>query len=158
MAVFTKSKPEPMPTMVPAPKPVRVSHCCLASCTTCLPHRVAHWACAQCQSGPYRFAASDPGSYKVLRPHFEKTSQQYVMNDEGVGRWVYTVRRICSAGCWQREIRNIRSEEMDVAQRRPDLAPAIEAKHTAESAMEQEFQDDLSALDGLPANTNPGQF
>lgn len=149
MATLTKpTAPIPVPqTMRLEPK----SACVVPSCETCLPHRVAHWRCAQCQGGPYKFAATDPGKFKILRPHFERTSQDYRMSEEGVGRWHYDVRRICSPGCWQREARRVSNEEMDLAQRRPDLAPAIEAKMEAAQDLDAaEYQDDL-----VP---DPGQF
>ena len=102
------------------------------------------WPCAQCGGGPYKFTATDPGPYKVLRPAFERTSQSY----DGQ-RWHYDVRRICSTGCWQRESRRVASDEVALAERRPDLAPAIEAKWEAEQALApDEYADDLTPSPG----------
>ena len=129
-----------------------VSACCVAGCLTCQPHRVAHWRCSQCGGGPYKFAATDPGKYKILRPHFERTKQDYRMNEQGVGRWHYDVRRVCSPGCWAKESRKVTQDELELADVRPDLAPAIQARAEAEqAAMEpDEYQDDL--------HPDPGQF
>ena len=131
------------------------SACCIPECRTCKPHRVAHWRCAQCQAGPFKFSALDPGAYKILRPHFERTSQDYRMNADGVGRWHYEVRRLCAPGCWQREQRRVATDELALAEHRPDLAPAIHAKLDAEqAAAPDDWADDLSR-DLQPA---PGQF
>lgn len=124
--------------------------CPIANCPDCQPHRICHWACAQCGGGPYRFAPTDPGGYKVLRPHYERTTQKYLAGADGVARWHYKTRRVCSAGCWQRESRRVQNDEMDLANKRPDLAPAIEAKLAAmPPADPNDFQDDLK---------DPGQF
>lgn len=73
------------------------------------------------------------------------------MNSEGIGRWKYDVRRVCSPGCWQKEARRVSQDEMQLAQERPDLAPAIQAKVDAEQDLDAaEYQDDL-----VP---DPGQF
>lgn len=89
--------------------------------------------------------------YKILRPAFERNQQKFVTDDQGVGRFQYSVRRVCSQGCWQRETRRIVNDEQQLADRRPDLATAIEAKAKAELAeMPDEFNDDL----GL----NPGSY
>lgn len=156
MAVFTKTEKRVVVDDLPsAPEPVRrtvaPSACCVPGCDSCLPHRVAHWKCAQCGGGPFKFSATDPGKYKILRPHFERTHQEYVMNAEGIGRWKYDVRRVCSPGCWQKEARRVSQDEMQLAQERPDLAPAIQAKVEAEQDLDAaEYQDDL-----VP---DPGQF
>jgi len=152
MATLTKATipATPAPT-VPVSAPAPPSHCCVAGCRTCQPHRVAHWRCAQCGGGPYKFAATDPGPYKILRPHFERTAQDYRMNEQGVGRWHYDVRRVCSPGCWAKESRRVQRDEAALAERRPDLAPAIEAKLEAEQDADAvEWQDDL--------HPDPGQF
>ena len=130
---------------------VQKSACGISGCTTCKPHRVAHWLCAQCGGGPYRFDATDPGKYRVLRPHFERSHQRFVTDEQGTGRHVYTVRRICSQGCWQAETRSIRGDEQELAERRPDLAPVIHKKLEAEQDAEtHDYNDDLGI--------NPGQF
>ena len=130
--------------------------CGVMGCTTCKPNRVAHWTCAQCGGGPYKFTANDPGRYKVLRPHFERTGQKYLTDANGVGRYEYMVRRICSAGCWQRETRRVIADEHALAETRPDLAPAIHAKHEAEqdASMDGFPNDDLTP----PAASHPGSF
>ena len=146
----------------PAPKPTEVisrSNCAIPGCTHCQPHKVYHWMCAQCQGGPFKFQPTDPGKYKVLRPHFERTSQHYDMNHEtGVGRWIYTVRRVCSPGCWQREARRVSNDEAELATRRPDLAPAIQAKLEAEQdTANAEAQDDMA--NAFPTvQPDPGQY
>lgn len=127
------------------------SACCIPDCATCQPHRICHWRCSQCQGGPYKFAATDPGKYKVLRPHFERTKQDYRLNEQGVGRWHYDVRRVCSPGCWAKESRRVQNDELALAEIRPDLAPAIEAKLAAETPQEPDgYHDDLTP--------DPGQF
>ena len=127
------------------------SVCGVAGCTTCKPSRIAHWFCAQCGGGPYRFDAKDAGRYRVLRPAFERNQQRFITDDNGVGRFHYTTRRICSQGFWQMETKGIRNDERELADRRPDLAPAIEAKHEIEQAEEpQDYTDDLGM--------NPGQY
>ena len=134
----------------------QAGHCGIHGCTSCKPNRVAHWQCAQCGGGPYKFSATDKGPFKVLRPHFERTGQRYVTDANGVGRYEYTVRRVCSAGCWQRETRRVVSEEHELADKRPDLAPAIHAKHEAEqdASMDGFPNDDLTP----PAASHPGSF
>ena len=134
-----------MPTLI------EKSMCGIDGCKTCKPSRISHWFCAQCHGGPYRFAATDPGRYKVLRPAFERNQQQFVTDANGVGRFQFTCRRICSQGCWQQETRNIRNDERELAEKRPDLAPAIEAKLKVEQAAdEHDYNDDLGI--------NPGQY
>lgn len=123
--------------------------CGVEGCDTCLPHRIAHWFCAQCGAGPYKFDAVDPGRFKVLRPHFERTKQSYVTNAEGIGRFVYDVRRVCSSACWQRERNNVRSDEVALMRKRPDLAPAITENLKADAEQDaQLWQDDLSPSAG----------
>lgn len=134
---------------------VKVGVCGVRGCMTCKPTRVAHWFCAQCKGGPFRFSKLDAGLYRVQRPYSERTIERIVPHGtEGLVRKEYTIRRVCSDSCWQRERKNIANDEMELANHRPDLAPAIEAKLADEQAMDAsgEFADDL----GLAAD--PGSF
>lgn len=150
----------------PPQRPTEVtsrSFCCIPGCIHCQSHRIYHWMCSECQGGPFKLQATDPGPYKVLRPRFEKTSQEYVMNHEtGVGRWIYHVRRAChSPMCYQRIHGKVMRDEAELAQRRPDLAPAIQAKLEVEQAEQLDTQDDMAtAFDGAQADLvpDPGQF
>lgn len=138
-----------MPTMT------EKSACGVPGCTTCKSNRVAHWFCSQCHAGPFKFSPKDPGPYKPLRSFSERTIERIVpRGNEGLVHKVYEIRRVCSDSCWQRERKNIQNDERQLAEQRPDLAPAIEAKLKDEQMMEAsgEYADDL----GLAAD--PGSF
>lgn len=126
--------------------------CGVIGCTTCKPRRIAHWFCAQCGAGPFKFDKNDPGPYKAMRSAFDRTVQNIVPLPSGAPSFEFVTRRLCSTGCWQRETRNIASDEMALAQQRPDLAPMIESKLAAEqAAMPPEFNDDLG-VSGMPGS------
>lgn len=131
-------------------QPIDQTGCCgISTCTDCQPHRIHHWFCVTCGGGPFKFDKADPGPYRALRPQFDRTCEKYITDRAGIGRWKRWARRCCSVSCAQAELRVTNAAQLELAERRPDLAPAIVA--SVQSSGTDHHDSAVSAGDDLAA-------
>lgn len=134
MPTMTPKKPQKvLPTEIPS----ETKNPC--GCGTCSPLRIHHWFCDGCGRGPFRFQPSDPGqTYPAMKPMMVRTKSAF--NAEK-NKWEYFARYSCSKSCVSQEQGVITNELIELAGKRPDLAPAISSEVEVQRAARKTEQD-----------------